>query len=574
MENNQCEIIDPETNLTKQAEILSMPNYCAHGCASRNFVLFQKIINDLRNSTMHLMQKKRVDFITNDLDETRCKPQEDIFMRTPSIEDNVIKREMKAVDRIKRKTVDAITSTTRLGEAFNKIKCKNLSGAVKDFVHDVCIRYAKDAARYVGNAVSEHSCASQCISAETQSDTTDGEFSSETSLDAFTKACKRKLRADFILEKIAKVSDALSRKARFDLKAEKERISLIGTDVSVTSTTDGTEKEIFESTKPLVSPIIRAKKKSKDIKATDVAADVMRRKTDRERMRADIPTSPSIHFAKELQDSSAYLDATYESVVKDQIPSTDKTRKKLRPMLDKSVSVVSDTIDAAVDTSVIDRQISLYKRRSKKIQVARVTDKIMASTYLGAASSETTRKGRDRFKESRTKVHSDDRAKWTRSPQPVRYYNGLISDKTCFKRYKYCDTWSTSRFRLQSEAAQNAALNYACFPFLQNLCATRYHSSIDNSAFSRKCNINNCAKRRATFGNSLYTNMYCNGGTKYCYSRLNDIDNVRMGYYHCNDSYPAWNDGRHCGRSRSYYCTGENLYFMHPWTSRHLLRYN
>lgn len=757
MANNRNEIVESDTDRIRQADCFlycNIPNATDPSLStfneSENHSLFLKTLDDLMHSTAQMMKNKQVDFIIRDLNiNTPCKPEEKIStcISSSSIGNKAIERDTKIVDIIKQRTIDAIASTSRFGEDFDKTWRKNLTSVVKDFVRDVSLRYAK----YVDNAVPKRGCIPHCISIGTQSDIVNEKFSSETSLDAFTKACKERRHANFILEEIAKVSDAVAKRVCLASAAENER-----TDSSyslVTSMADKMEEEIFE--KSLTSSIVYVKERPSIVTTKAITAVVIQRKTfvdSRESV-------SSTHFVQKSQDSAVYLDATDESrdatrvqvislveepskdesahevsslypkkrdfqdvavtiatttdekkeekrkkkeekllneislldeddkkkkeeeekkrkedeifvrSMLDTIPTVqditacitakDDRRKEQKKILDKDVCIVDKTVDAVVDSSIIDSiqelrkdssQINAFCSRQEAISVindiidsfvdtSRIEQESMETakdilqelvsfkykmpkycridasysscdtsealiernyfitkkekmpqckkirdaknlnvstcTFLSFTSSEPLR--RSYCERLAAKMSQDDRSTLPRILQPIRCCGSLIPSNIYLGKPKYCDIRTTSYVNPQIVATREAILNDVLCPSraigynvnCRSLIGTR-------NAPPRHCNINCCTKSRAIFENSLYTiyDTRCTVGTKYCYPRLNNIDNVQMGYYHCNNNCPVWNNNRHCERSRSYHWTRGNLYFTHPWTSRHLPRYN
>lgn len=205
---------------------------------------------------------------------------------------------------------------------------------------------------------------------------------------------------------------------------------------------------------------------------------------------------------------------------------------------------------------------------------------VSTCTFFSFTSFEPTRK----FCCERpvTKMCPDDRSRLLRILQPIRCCRSLIPSNIYLGKPKYCDIRTTSYFNPQIAATREATLSNVLRPSLQDSRAIGYHVSCraltDNkNASLRHCNINCCRKHRPIFENSLYAtyDTRCKVGMKYYYPRLNNIGNIRTGYYHCNNNCPIWNNNRHCERNQLHqWSTRGNLYFIHPWTSRHLSRYN
>lgn len=688
MANNRNEIIDSDINSTKQTDYFiycNIPNATNEGVSTSEKQFFHKLLRYLIRSTVRIIQRKKRKFnLKKRSVSTLCKSEETIATCTSlsPIVDN-IKSDTVTIAKINQKKIDAITCTIRSGEVFDKVTQENLPGVVEHFVHGASYRYAEYPAKYVDNAAPERGYDPLCIGTGTQSDTVDGEFSLETSPDAFAKACEKRRHADFILEKIAKVSDALTEKCLVSAAAKEQTASILAS-VSVTSTRYEMGEETCECRKPLVSSIIHAKKKPTVVMAAPTAVTVMQLETEDTQV-----LYPSSHFALDSQEFSVCLDESLDvpdiqvipsiehpretkltCTVSEQYPdlrdtavtavATNKLKKKkeeeekespkkisLRTTLDKDDFPVDKTSDAADLYQPSDIHISrreaivingiadffkISKIEKKPTQVAKDilqesvpfeckkpkyrakyrdnalhmtgdipetydkcnnlvmkegkmpqlkeicaskdSDKISKYACLSFPSSEAIKFFNN--KRSATRIYKDCRSRSSRYLQPIRCCEDLISNNIYLGRLKYCDT---PCFSSQNEAIQNRTLSLAHCYLLQDSCATEYrascHSLLDSHVSSRYCNINaDCTKHRTTFENSLYTNTYCKSGAKYCYLHLNNIDNARMGYYHCNDSCSIWNNNQHCGRNRSYYWTKGNLYFMHPWTSGHLLWYN
>lgn len=351
-------------------------------------------VGDSSDDTMyfpvHRTRNKHVEFIITYPSIRTRKSREEVSIweeaSASSIGDNVIKSDAEAVDKIERRTIDAVTSTTRIGAVFDRISSEDLSCAIEDFVREVPLRYAKDAARYAEDVVSN------CISSiEIESDIADGETSgSETSIDAFAEAREKKRRAYFILERVAKVSDAPT--TRLLPGAEIEEVDFCARG-SVTSTTDETEGEMSRSTKPLVSsPIIYANEKSSAITTTTMTVattteDVMQQMaladtesreycafsdaSDEtfdtaiaeiipiEKIRRDGNiVSDTVPFTKTHDSADTALAAVVtnenKKVVKQEGEKESSNKVYPRLMVNRSVSIVNKTVDAAVGSSIID----------------------------------------------------------------------------------------------------------------------------------------------------------------------------------------------------------------------------
>lgn len=684
MANNGNETIDSGTNCTKQTDCFvycNIPNATNEGSStSENRKFFHKMLKYLKRSTARIIQSKKNNKRSV---STPCKSEERIAACTSSVIHNRIKYDAETTAKIKQKMIDAITSTTRLGEGFDKVTHENLSGVVRHFVHGASYRYPKYTAKYVDNAVQERGCGPPCNGNGTQSDIMDEEFNLKTSLDAFVKACEERRHADFILEEIAKVSDALTKKAR--LVSVKEKATSILTSVSVTSTSTTYERgeETFESTKPLISSIIRAQEKptaeaaatvtvmqSETLMDTQVlsssshfAPDSRNFGLDKSLDTPDIQVIPSIKDLgksehsrtvsvlyperDDFQDTAAVTAVAREkkkeekeSLKEISLPTLNKHVNKTNyvvnciPKLKKkdskslnlyqpndiqtdtsrqqATTVKDDTIDSSIKISRVEkkptqiakdllqepvpfkkpkyrakyRMDASYKKEEKvpqfkEMHISKDAGKLPEyQLFFSSPKYKAIRfsKSFNYFERPAMKMYQDCRSKPLRYLPPTRHCEDLISSNIYLGRPKYCDVWTTPCCRSQNEAIRNAALTHAHCRRPQDSCATEYgascHLLVDSHASSRHCNVNNCTKRRVTFENLLCIDTYCKNDAKYCYPHLNNTDNVQMGYYHCNDSCSAWNNNQHCGRDRSCYWTKGNLYFMHPWTSEHLLRYN
>lgn len=179
------------------------------------------------------------------------------------------------------------------------------------------------------------------------------------------------------------------------------------------------------------------------------------------------------------------------------------------------------------------------------------------------------------------RVCRDDRIEVIWPPKlESRCHKDVVPCNIYFQKAKYRNTSIGSCSTLNSKAMlHNGSLSYVCYPLPQascvSTCNVNFRSVVDGNVFSRS--YNDCAKRRVTIENSSRSSLYHDRGAKYYCRHLSgiSIDNARMRHY-CQraDSCPTWNDNGRCGRSRSYYWAGENLYFTQPWTGWHLPRYN
>ncbi|TGZ56193.1 Signal transducer and activator of transcription 2 [Temnothorax longispinosus] len=678
MANNENKIVDSDTNCTNQTDCFvycNIPNATNESSStSEKHKSFHKILKYLMRSTVRKIQSKLKKFdIKKRSVSTPCKSEEKMATTCTSLSsivDDIIKSDVGTVAMIKQKMADAITSTTRSGEVFDKVTHENLSGVVGRCVRGASYRYAEYTARYADDAAPEHGCGPLCIGI--QSDTVDGEFSLKTSPDAFAKACEERRYADFILKEIAKISDALTEKAR--LVSTKEQVASILASVSMTSVRYEMGEETFESTKPLISSIIYAEEEPTAVAAA--AVTVMQPETltdtqvpdsrdfsaclDESLDTASIQVIPSMKHLKKTENTRT-VSLMYPEI--NTVTTTARKKKKededspkkiyLRPTLDKrapvnpiiincipklkkdnsksldvyqpndiqtgasrrrATTVKNGIIDFSIKTSQVEEPAQVAKDilqesvplRHKKpkyrdkyrindsymtkerkvpqfeeIRIPKDSDNLPKYGCLSFSPPQTIRSSMsfNSFERPTMKMYQDCRSKPLKCLQPTRHCEDLIPHNIYLERPKCCDVWISPCFGSQNEATRNATLSPThCRP-LQDSYATEYragcHSKpLDSHASSRYCNINDCPKHRVTFENSLCTKTYFKNDAKYCYPHLNNIDNVRMGYYHCNDSCPVRNSNQHCGRDRSYYWTKGNLYFTHPWTSEHLLRHN
>lgn len=456
MANKRNEIVEPETDRIRRADCFlycNIPNTPDQNLSkfdqSENCKFLHKILDDLMHSTAQMIKNKQVDFNIKDLNiSTSCKPEDNIStcISSTSIGKSAIERSAKIVDVIKQRTIDAIASNARLREDFDKAWRENLSRVVKNFVREVSLRYAK----YMNNAVSERG--PHCISIGTQSDIVNEKFSSETSLDTFTKACEERRHADFILQEIAKVSDVLTKKECLASAARSMRTD------SCYSTADKMGEEIFEKAKSLTSSIVHGKERSSILtKEAITTAVVIQRKTFAD---SEISVS-SIHFVQKLEDTSAYLDATDKSrdAIRVQVissieePSKDesahevsslypekrdfqdvavaiattndvkkeekerekkeeKERKKEEEKLSKEISLIDEDVsadfqDTAVTATVVkeDKKEEKEKKERKedKIFVRTVPDKVVPAVSQDIADTVRTAVKNDRRKEKKEK---------------------------------------------------------------------------------------------------------------------------------------------------------------------------
>lgn len=697
MANNGNKMVDSDKNCTEQIDDFSnIPNATDEGSStSGNSKFFPKILKYLMRSTARIIQSKKKKLNARKRSVSTLRKSGEKITKCTSLSSvvNKIKSDAGTAVNIKKKMNDAVTSTTQLDKVFDKVTRENVLGVVGNPARDASHRYAKYTGKYVDNAVQKRNCGPLCIGS--QSRTVDGEFGMKTSPAAFAKACEERRHADFILGKIAKISDALTEeKAR--LVSTKEQASSILTSISVTSMRFQVGEETFEKTKPLTSSIIHAEEKPITVTATTITVmqpetltdtqalasssdltsesqistgldkslstdirgisslkhlrntepttsvmyperddfqdtKVPRIKIEEEELPAKIPVSSTLdkHVVENDYDNSVIVncipklkrtmskcldlyqpknvqtkgskrnittakdDVSESSLKKEKYESIKDKSEKDKPIKDKpkednkvdkrKINTIKDIFSKSVSFKYKEpRYRAKYRSNDAPVEIKKedtiserirvLSDKIPKYEYVSLPSKpKSIRTCRsfnyfERPMEMYQECHC--RNKPLRCLQPIGHCENLISSNMCLGRPKCCDVWTVQCFNSQNDITRNA---YCC-P-LQDSCATGYrascHSLIDVP--SRYYNINDCAKPRVTFGNSLYTNTYYKNDTKYYYPHLNNIDNVRMGCYHCNDSCPVWDNNQHCGRDRSYYWTKGNLYFTHPWTSEHLL---
>jgi len=380
MANNRNEIVGPETDHITQADYFLYCNFpnatdqmqqnLSKFNRSENQKRFHKILDDLIHSTIQMMKNKQIDFILRDLNtSTSCKPEE-IPTRIPY---NAIEHDIK-IDRIKQRMIETITSTTQFGEDSDKTWHENSSSIAKDFGS---LRHTDYATKYMDDIVPERGCASQCTGARTQSDIMDREFSSETNLDAFMKACEERRHADFILDEIARISDALTERVHLASEAKSE-----GTDSSshIILTADEKEEEIFEKAKSLMS-IICAQERPSAVTTEAVSKVVIQQETFVD-SRVSIS---SIHFVQESQDPSAYLDATDGSRVAARIQVISSIEE---PSKDESAHEVSslypekgDFQDTTVTVTVKSDKKKEEKRKEDEIFLRSIIDTVVLAVF-------------------------------------------------------------------------------------------------------------------------------------------------------------------------------------------------
>lgn len=698
MANNGNEMVDSDTNYTEQIDRIDYSSNISNApdessSTSEKSKFFPKILKYLMRSTVRIIQNKRKKLNVSKRSVSTLRKSEEKITKCTSLSSivNKIKSDAETAVNIEKKMIDAVTSTTRLGEVFDKVTHENLLGIVEHLVRDASAKYTE---KYiVDNAVKERSCGPLCVGIGTQSDTVDREFS--TSPDAFAKACEERRHADFILGEIAKISDALTEE-KVRLVSVKEQASSILTSISVTSMRFQIGEETFKRAKPLISSIIHAEEKptvasatitvmqpetpltdSQVLASTSDFASESQISTDLdeslntsdfqvisplEHLRKTEPTpTTSVMYPerddfqdteivrekiKEEEESltinsvSPTLDkhavendyASINSVIVSCIPKLKRTMSKCldlyQPKDDqtdaskRNITNVKDGIsksslkkgkskptkDKPIKAkSIKDKQIKVKPIKDKKLDKRKIktikdilpksvpfkykkpkyrakyrvdeppkikmdtvskkaltpSDKIPTYGYISPPSKPIKTRSFNYF-ERPMEMYQDCRSKPLRRLQPIGHCENLRLSNMCLGRPKYCDGWTVQCFN-----SQNDIRNAYCRP-LHDSCATEYCASCHSLIDSSRYNINDCAKPRVTFGNS-YANSYCKNNAKYYYPHLNNIDNVRMGYFHCNDSCPVRDNNQHCGRDRSYYWTKGNLYFTHPWTSEHLL---
>jgi len=207
---------------------------------SERHKFFRRILNYFKRPTVRIRQNKKKTYNIKKRSVSTSKSEEKISVYTSlsSIVDNVIKPNAKVVDKLEQKMVDAITSTIQI----NNVTHENLLGAIEHLVHDASYRHAA-----VENIISDRNCGPLCIGSRTQNVIVNGEFNLETS-SAFAEACEKRRHTDFILEKIAKVSDALTQKARF--ASAKEQASILASVLMTPAKYEEImKKQTFENTK-------------------------------------------------------------------------------------------------------------------------------------------------------------------------------------------------------------------------------------------------------------------------------------------------------------------------------------
>lgn len=347
-------------------ELLSKLN---HNCVLKIHTFFNDI-GDLMRFTERKTQSKQVEFVTKttkDIEMLR-KVREGLSTCDSSsqIEDKVINAD--TLDKIKKETMSAIIFATHFVAARNQVHCKNLPRAVKDFAHPrVLLRVHVENAT-LDNVILGCGCALRSIGTGTQSDTANGEFSSETSLDAPEKACGKKRRVDFIPEEIAKVSDTLTAEPRPVCDVVTEDTVLYARK-TVMPMADGTEEETSRGRESLISPVIDAKEKSDIATATDVATDALQREFSPIRS-AEIP-----------QDSSALSDEAFQVSRLDE--SLDANGPALLPVEemrthDDVMSVEhiekNDSLDVAAITAVVTSEKKEERQEENEVSLQLTMD--------------------------------------------------------------------------------------------------------------------------------------------------------------------------------------------------------
>ncbi|KYN31941.1 Signal transducer and activator of transcription 2 [Trachymyrmex septentrionalis] len=215
---------------------------------------FHKIIKYFTRSTARRQsKKKKCDTKERSVSTSKSDEKISVYTSLSSIVDNVIKPDAKIDVKLKRRMVDAITFTTQLYNVLDKVTHENHSNIINHFGHDPSYQYA---AKNVDNVISDRGCGPLCVDRETQSINVSEEFSSEASRDAFAKACENRRHTDFILKKIAKITDALTQKARHT--SAKEQAAAILASISMAPTKYEMEDQTFENMKSLLSLLIHA----------------------------------------------------------------------------------------------------------------------------------------------------------------------------------------------------------------------------------------------------------------------------------------------------------------------------
>ncbi|XP_050453981.1 uncharacterized protein LOC126852820 [Cataglyphis hispanica] len=279
------------------------------------------------------------------------------------------------------------------------------------------------------------------------------------------------------------------------------------------------------------------------------------------------------------EKKNAYVvfdDTTIETTVDDSIIDTIHKRKKYNNKIVSYKKPKYRSIDSLDFNRYDDISETLIKNdyfitKKEKMPLYKKIQHLSVSTFFSCTSFEPIRKFCCEILE--TKICLEDRSSLLRILQPI---SCLIPSNIYLR--KYSDIPITS-FDPQIAATQETTLSNILHPSPQNSRTIGYHVSgieltNNKNAFLRHNNINCCRKHRAIHENSSYApyDTHCKFGVKYCCPHLNNIGNIQTGYYHCNNNYSIRNT-RHCERNQLHYWSRENLYFIHPCTSRHSLRY-
>lgn len=314
-------------------ELLSSLN---HACLLKIHTLFNDI-GDLTRFTKRKMldkQAKHMTKTTKDI-ETLREPREELSTCNllSSTGDSVINVDARAPDKIKVETMKAIAMATHLATVLRQIRCENFAHVAKDFAHlRLFLRYAED-------SMPECGCPLRSIGIGTQSDTVNGGFDSETSLDAPAEAYEQTRRADFIPEEMAKVSDPLAAEARLvcDVVTE-ETVPYARESVMLMAAESETEEETLEEKELLILPIIDAEEKLNDVAATDVATAAMRRE--------------SFSISETPQDFTVLRDETLE------VPRSDATLDAEIPALSSAGEMKKDDDARAMSVEPVEKNDS------------------------------------------------------------------------------------------------------------------------------------------------------------------------------------------------------------------------
>lgn len=594
---------------------------------------FPKVLKNLILSIVRIVQsKKKKPHARKRSASTLCKSEEKITKCTSlsSIVDNVKSdHHVETVanqENTKKKMINAVTSTTRFVETLDKVTHERLLNVVRNLIHNASYRDAKYAVKYTGSAVQESGCGPLCIGA--QSDKVAEEFSLRTTSDAFAKACEEKQYVDFILGKTAKDSDVLTEKALVAfVKKQMSSIILGSENYQMGEETFENTEPLIPSIIPAeavassrdfeLDSQISARDKSpssisdiqtispmnhlREAESTPTTSIIYPERDDFQDAAVE---DTSVVRRKEEEESSKeisaeptldkYIDETdytaVNSVIINCIPKLKKTRSNsvYQPMNVKPVaSKIITSEDNDLPSSILknssfkpkkENYISIKDKRrklAKEIPSKSVSFRFKKPKYRAKYRVDTPYMIKEEkeekvslFKKMWLKDYDKSRFVALPSPEVIRtcrsfdHFERPAMYQYCrskLLRYlqPYCDVWTIRCFNSQDLRATGYC---ACDSLVDSYVSFKYF--IDY-------NISDCTKCRVAFENSLCADTYCKKDAKYYCPHLNNIDNVRMGYYHCSCS--VRNNNQHCGTDRSYYCTKGNLYFTHPWTSEHLL---